>query len=84
MRELMLCYGVHPFYLEKQESVEKFIEKAMGLLHNKHIFDENLIALVAGNFGVTHGASFLEISEVKNFKEMRAKRNQSGVDADLD
>ena len=76
MRHLALCYGVHSFYLERQESVEDFIEQAMGLLSNKHIFDEELIALVAGNFGVTHGASFLEISKVGDFKRMRAKRNR--------
>lgn len=76
MRELMLCYGVHPFYLEKQESIERFIEESMSMLCNVHIFDADLIAVVAGNFGITHGASFLEISEVRNFKGMRAKLNE--------
>ena len=76
MRELALCYGVQPFYLNRQESIEQFLEDTMGLLYNKHIFDENLIAVVAGNFGPNHGASFLEISKVKNFKDMRAKRNK--------
>jgi len=75
MRELSLCYGVYPFYLEQQESIESFLEESLNLLCNKHIFDENLIAVVAGNFGVTHGASFMEISKVKNFRKLRAKRD---------
>lgn len=75
MRELSLCYGVYPFYLQQQESIENFLEESLGLLCDKHIFDEELIAVVAGNFGVTHGASFMEISKVRNFKEMRAKRD---------
>lgn len=75
MRELSLCYGVYPLYLKQQESIEAFLEQSLGLLCDKHIFDEELIAVVAGNFGVTHGASFMEISKVKNFKKMRAKRD---------
>lgn len=69
MRELALSYGVRPDYA-KQEKVptpSKFINKTLKpLLKIKLLNKEDLVIVLAGSFGPRHGASFVEISKVKN------------------
>lgn len=67
MRELALSYGVYATYNKKQHTSHEFIKKLITpLMEKKYFKQEDLIIVVGGNFGPNHGASFLEISSIKN------------------
>lgn len=67
MRQLSLFYGVYADYSEKNETPTEFISKTViPLLKEEHFCEEDLIVVLAGSFGASHGASFMEISSVKN------------------
>ncbi len=70
MRELALSYGVYANYMEGSKSREDFILDGLKRLMNKsNISEEDRVVVIAGNFGVNIGASFMEISTVKNLLE---------------
>ncbi|MCK5107951.1 MAG: pyruvate kinase, partial [Nanoarchaeota archaeon] len=63
VRELALSYGIYPEFMVKKERTSEFLKEAVSALLEKGYFDKSdLIAVVGGNFGPNHGASFLEIS----------------------
>lgn len=68
MRELAITYGVKASYMPaRQEGVEKFIHKSlMHLVDDKLLSKDDTVLVLAGNFGPTTGASFMEISSVEN------------------
>lgn len=67
MRKLSLCYGVHVDYIEKPESHSSFIKKALhNLVHKKAFEKDNLVTIIAGNYGRTTGVSYMEIAKVEN------------------
>jgi pyruvate kinase len=67
MRELSLSYGVTANYLEPRQSTDDFTRAALGaLLQTDHINTRDLITVIAGNFGRSTGASYLEIATVQN------------------
>jgi len=67
MRQLALSYGVFPGYKEAKESPDEFISDiVVPLVKRRHFEDDDLITILAGSFGPSHGASFIEISKVKN------------------
>ena len=67
MRKLSLSYGVHVDYIEKPESHSSFIKKSLGnLVHNKAFKKENLVTVIAGNYGRSTGVSYMEIAKVEN------------------
>ena len=69
VRQLALSYGVLPQYMEKINSSTEFIKKSINsLLDKKLLRDDDLVVIVAGNFGQKHGASFMEISTAVNLK----------------
>jgi len=48
-----------------------FIIDGLDRLKKKsNLTDKDLVVVVAGNFGDTHGASFMEISTVKNLLQV--------------
>lgn len=62
VRELALSYGVYPNYLDVQKTHHGFIQNSLGYLLKKGVLDrESRIVIVAGNFGVSRGASYIEI-----------------------
>jgi len=66
MRELAIFFGIIPNYMESN-TANAFIKE--GLLHlyeAKQITKKDLVVVIGGNFGVSHGASFIEISTVEN------------------
>ncbi len=66
-RRLNLRYAVHPTYIDKTESTKGFTRKALTKLVEKgELQPEDLVAIVAGNFGKQIGPSYVEISTVKN------------------
>lgn len=68
MRELSLSYGVYTNYMERiHVTNEEFIYEALqSLIERNRVKETDLVVVVAGNFGPTHGASFIEVSSVKN------------------
>lgn len=66
-RRLNLRYGVQPDYIDKNESTKGFTIIALSRLVEKgELQHEDLVAIVAGNFGKKIGPSYVEISTVKN------------------
>jgi pyruvate kinase len=67
VRELALSYGVYPDYLEPRKSTDEFLRTAMTILMKKQFLDnDDLVVVVAGNFGPSSGASFVEIGRAKH------------------
>ncbi|AHC15962.1 Pyruvate kinase [Salinispira pacifica] len=72
MRQLAITYGVTASYMPaRQEGVEKFINKSLNhLVKDDLLQKEDTVLVLAGNFGPSTGASFLEISTVKNMLQL--------------
>lgn len=68
VRQLTLSFGVFPEYIERTADSQDFIHRALtGHLKNKSLREEDLVVVIAGNFGDSFGPSFIEISPVKLF-----------------
>ena len=64
MRELALVYGVVADYMDVEISKKEFIRATLTRLIDKAEIDpEDVIAVLAGNFGKKAGPSFVEISK---------------------
>lgn len=67
MRKLTLSYGVHVDYMEKPESHKMFIKQALNnLIHKKTFRKENLVTIIAGNYGRAAGVSYVKVATVEN------------------
>ncbi|MFA6335248.1 MAG: pyruvate kinase [Bacteroidales bacterium] len=67
MRELSLSYGVYGYYTSVYDSKEDFIKSSVkNLLKDKCFNRKDMIGVVAGSFGQSTGASFMEISTAMN------------------
>jgi len=67
VRELALSFGVHANYMTPDLSSHEFLRAALTqLLKKKHFGEEDMITVLAGNFGSDAGASYVEISSAKN------------------
>lgn len=67
MRELALSFGVRANYMQADLSTHEFLETALNkLLSEKRFSDDDLITVLAGNFGSDYGASYVEISTARN------------------
>ncbi len=67
MRELALNYGVYADFMDVQTSKKTFIKTTLTrLIEKKEINYEDLIVVLAGNFGKKAGPSFVEISTAGN------------------
>lgn len=72
MRKLALSYGVHVDFMEKPASHEMFIKKALNnLIDNKAFKKENLVTIIAGNYGRASGVSYVEVATVEDLLEGR-------------
>ncbi|MDP1990889.1 MAG: pyruvate kinase [Syntrophales bacterium] len=66
VRQLSLSFGVFPEYIEKTTDSRDFVHRAlMSHLNSGALREEDLVVVIAGNFGDRFGASFIEISPVK-------------------
>ena len=69
MRELALTYGVYVKYIPRTNAAKEFINVAIDSLTQKsNIMPDDRIIVIAGNFGDSHGASYMEVSSVKNIR----------------
>ncbi len=77
MRELALSYGVKTYYLNKGNSTDKFYESLTKvLIDEKELSPEDMVVVVAGNFGHDNGASFIEISTIEKLSQRSEKKTQ--------
>ena len=69
MRELALSYGVYTSYQEKKKSVDEFIHIALKNLTKTHgLKDDDIVLVLAGNFAMGRGFSFIEVGSVEYLK----------------
>ena len=67
MRELALSYGVFASYSKTRKTYEEFTKDLLiPLLEQNRFNEKDLIVIVAGSFGPSQGASFVEVSSVEN------------------
>ncbi len=72
VRMLSLSYGVVATYMEEDLSSHEFLSRALGTLVDEYMFDEeDLLTVLAGNFGAAFGASYIEISTVANMMQKK-------------
>lgn len=70
MRELALSYGVYPNYSKLASVTEAFLCDALDSLQKKYKLKKNdRVVVLAGNFGPTHGPSFIEVSTINNLRD---------------
>jgi pyruvate kinase len=75
MRQLTLSYGVYVSSMMKTDDMQKFIGVALeSLLNTKEFKKEDLVVILAGSFGPSHGASFIEISSISNLLGVSKKK----------
>ncbi len=66
VRELALSFGIFPNYIEETKNSYEFVHKALkSHLDNNRLKKDDLVVVMAGNFGSKFGASFIEISPVE-------------------
>jgi pyruvate kinase len=67
MREMALSYGVIASYMSPKDTSHEFLLEAFtNLLNEQTLNKDDLIVVVAGNFGRSFGASYTEISTIEN------------------
>ncbi|MFO8067495.1 MAG: pyruvate kinase [Bacteroidales bacterium] len=67
VRELGIVYGVYADFIDVETSKKTFIKTTINrLIDRDEINPDNLIAVLAGNFGKKAGPSFVEISTASN------------------
>jgi len=66
VRQLALSFGVHPQYLTRTLDSHDFVNKALqSHLDEGTLKSKDLVIIIAGNYGDSYGASFIEISPVE-------------------
>jgi pyruvate kinase len=67
MRELALSYGINAFCTDPYDSKEDFIKtEVKALLKDKCFSRNDTIGIIAGSFGTSIGATYMEISTALN------------------
>ncbi len=67
MRELQLSYGVKADFMKPRETSHEFLKYAINNLKKYHHFsDHDMVVVIAGNFGRSAGASYIEIGSLEN------------------
>lgn len=70
MRELALSYGVCANYSKMEVTTEAFLCDALKSLQKKYKLKRtDRVVVLAGNFGPSHGPSFIEVSTSENLQE---------------
>jgi pyruvate kinase len=70
-RELALSYGIYADHVAMCKSTEDLICQALvSLAERSRLKKKDKVVMVAGNFGPSHGPSFIEISSIENLLKM--------------
>jgi pyruvate kinase len=71
MRELALSYGVYANFIKRDEcSLFPFARVVSTLLKEKRFFSDDLVTVLAGNFGANHGVSYVEIAKAGDMMQL--------------
>ncbi len=66
VRELALSFGVIAEHIEETANSYEFVHKALSrLLEQNRLKKDDIVVVIAGNYGSAFGASFIEISPVE-------------------
>ena len=69
MRILALSYGVESETIEESDNHAVFVQQSLEFLEKKEdFFEREMVAIVAGNYGKSAGASFLEVGRVDQLR----------------
>ncbi len=67
MRQLALSFGINADYMEQLNTRDSFLSESISVIEKKgRVKADDMVMVIGGSFGPTNGASFMEISEVKN------------------
>lgn len=67
MRELALSFGAYPDYMERKPTAHEFLHESLNrLLAENKIGEQDVLVVIAGNFGMFQGASYIEAGTVEN------------------
>lgn len=67
MRQLALSYGVEAEYMKPRTTREHFLTDSISsLMESGRIQPDDMVLVIGGSFGPGNGATFMEISQVKN------------------
>jgi pyruvate kinase len=66
VRELALSFGIFPHFMESNTPNEFIRAALIDLFEQKMLDSKEIVVILGGNYGVSHGASFIEISTVEN------------------
>lgn len=62
VRELALSYGIYPRFIDVQKTEHEFIHRSLTqMIEKENITADSRVVILAGNFGPSRGASFIEI-----------------------
>jgi pyruvate kinase len=75
VRELALSFGIFPWFMETNTPKEFIRDSLLSLYSQKMLQKEDVVVILGGNYGVTHGASFIEISSVENLFKTYCKQD---------
>lgn len=65
MRHLALSYGVFPEFMKSKSTSHEFLSEALDKLISENKLSLNdLIVVIAGNFGKSQGASYIEVGTI--------------------
>ncbi len=77
VRHLSLSYGVQARYMEPGEVTHEFVGNALKELRKRTLLqNEDMVVVVAGNFGRSKGVSFVEIGSVESLIEASLKTDR--------
>ena len=69
MRELGLSFGIYANYMESDTPNDFIGTSLTQLIEKKELNNDDVVIIIGGNFGISHGASFIEISSVENLQK---------------
>jgi len=71
-RELALSYGVYSHCIDLHKSTDDFLTKSATILvDHKHITKEDKIVFLAGSFGKSRGANFVQVLEANEAMDLQ-------------
>lgn len=78
VRELALSYGVQAHYMEPLKTSHDFIQMTVrSLLNCKTLKYDDKVVVLAGNFGTSKGASYVEIGTVRDLLNIDEENKKS-------
>jgi len=74
MRQVALLFGVQPFLIKKRATNEGFKKECLEILLNKKYLSKNdNVVILAGSYGPSQGASYVEISKVSQLLQKESR-----------